>query len=62
VYVDQGDLGEYNQCQTQLRELYKKGIPGHEFEFIAYRILYLLYAQNYAGNMIFMVGSCVILN
>lgn len=45
----QGDLGEYNQCQTQLRELYKKGIPGRENEFIAYRLLYLLYAQNHAG-------------
>ncbi|KAG2182440.1 hypothetical protein INT43_007370 [Umbelopsis isabellina] len=48
IALEKGDLGEYNQCQTQLRELYKKGIPGRENEFIAYRLLYLLYAQNHA--------------
>ncbi|GAB5591521.1 hypothetical protein Unana1_06421 [Umbelopsis nana] len=48
IALEKGDLGEYNQCQTQLRELYRKGIAGHEQEFIAYRILYLLYAQNYS--------------
>ncbi|KAH8556328.1 SAC3/GANP/Nin1/mts3/eIF-3 p25 family-domain-containing protein [Umbelopsis sp. PMI_123] len=48
IALEKGDLGEYNQCQTQLRELYRLGIPGREFEFIAYRILYLQYAQNHS--------------
>ncbi|CAO3677593.1 unnamed protein product [Umbelopsis ramanniana] len=48
IALEKGDLGEYNQCQTQLRELYRLGIPGREYEFIAYRILYLQYAQNHS--------------
>lgn len=44
----QGDLGEYNQCQTQLYSLYGEGFKGHEEEFKAYRILYLLHTCNRA--------------
>lgn len=43
-----GDLGEYNQCQTQLYSLYSEGFKGHEEEFKAYRILYLLHTCNRA--------------
>jgi hypothetical protein len=46
----QGDLGEFNQCQGQLRELYKRGLSGHVMEFLGYRILYLLYSRNRAGE------------
>jgi hypothetical protein len=56
--VFQGDLGEYNQCQTQLRELYRLGIPGREYEFIAYRILYLQYAQNHSGKRVEYYSWC----
>jgi hypothetical protein len=42
----QGDLGEYNQCQTRLSELYEEGIKGARLEFLAYRIIYTLYTQN----------------
>lgn len=45
----QGDLGEFNQCQGQLRDLYKHGLPGHVMEFLGYRILYLLFSKNRAG-------------
>lgn len=39
-------MSEYNQCQGQLRILYKLNIPGCAGEFLAYRILYLIYSGN----------------
>jgi len=57
VALEEGDMNEYNQCQTQLRELY--GDPalagfGQPAEFTAYRILYYLYLQ---GNKKYAEGS-----
>ncbi|KAK4977442.1 hypothetical protein LTR66_010699 [Elasticomyces elasticus] len=46
IALEKADLGEYNQCQTQLRALYKHTLGGHPEEFVAYRILYLLYTCN----------------
>ncbi|KAK9369209.1 SAC3/GANP/Nin1/mts3/eIF-3 p25 family-domain-containing protein [Lipomyces kononenkoae] len=46
IALENGDLGEYNQCQTQLRSLYERDIPGHPIEFLAYRILYLIHTRN----------------
>ncbi|KAM0786409.1 hypothetical protein ACM66B_001875 [Microbotryomycetes sp. NB124-2] len=48
IALEKGDLGEFNQCQGQLRELYKHGIAGHVMEFLGYRILYLLFSRNRA--------------
>ena len=38
--LENGDVGEYNQCQGQLQQHYASGIPGSKAEFLAYRILY----------------------
>ncbi|WFD43488.1 hypothetical protein MPSI1_002150 [Malassezia psittaci] len=46
IALEMRDLGEYNQCQTQLRGLYTYGLGGHPDEFLAYRILYLLHTRN----------------
>lgn len=43
VALESGDINEFNQCQTQLHELYEKAVPGQALEFLAYRILYNVY-------------------
>lgn len=47
VALQCADLNEYNQCQTQLMELYREGLVSAAcFEFYAYRLLYYVYLQS----------------
>mmetsp|Transcript_29087 Transcript_29087/g.39971 ORF Transcript_29087/g.39971 Transcript_29087/m.39971 type:complete len:569 (+) Transcript_29087:179-1885(+) len=54
VALECKDMNEYNQCQTQLKQLYASGLKGCEMEFVAYRILYYVYLL---GNRKYTGGS-----
>ena len=46
IALEMSDLGEYNQCQTQLHTLHKAMRKRLPTEFIAYRILYFVLTKN----------------
>lgn len=43
IALESGDINEFNQCQTQLHELYEQQLPGQATEFLSYRVLYSVY-------------------
>lgn len=38
--LEHGNGGDFNQCQTVLKQLYEEGCPGCVQEFVAYRVMY----------------------
>lgn len=51
IALDKKDVGEYNQCQVVLMDLYNRhSIAGCHDEFVAYRILYTMHTYNQPGS------------
>ena len=46
IALEQGDLSEYNRCQSRLQEMRARGAPIAADEFDCYRILYALHVDN----------------
>jgi len=53
IALECADLNEFNQCQTQLKQMYKS-CPGCDCEFLAYRLLYFIYLR---GNQQYKAGN-----
>ncbi|CAN0579070.1 unnamed protein product, partial [Ectocarpus sp. 12 AP-2014] len=48
IALESGDMEEYNQCQSRLKELHLSGVPGVSMdEFTGYRLIYSLYRENH---------------
>lgn len=49
-------MGEFNQCQMQLVDLYKESARGgHEAEFSAYRLLFTVVQKRHYGILVLLI-------
>lgn len=50
IAIENNDLGEYNQCQSRLKTLYRNNDIElkNKLEFLSYRILYYILTENYS--------------
>uniref|UniRef100_A0A3B5ZYR4 PCI domain-containing protein n=1 Tax=Triticum aestivum TaxID=4565 RepID=A0A3B5ZYR4_WHEAT len=52
-----GDLAEFNQCQSQLKRLYREGNNGCYFEFSAYNLLCVMLHSNNKRDLLSSMAS-----
>ena len=52
--LESGDLGQFNQCQTQLKNLHEQCVSSSAYEFISYRLLYYYYQNLRVDEQIFL--------
>ncbi|XP_051206124.1 SAC3 family protein A isoform X1 [Lolium perenne] len=52
-----GDLPEFNQCQSQLKRLYREGNKGCDFEFSAYNLLCVMLHSNNKRDLLSSMAS-----
>uniref|UniRef100_A0A7S3XCH4 SAC3/GANP/THP3 conserved domain-containing protein n=1 Tax=Picocystis salinarum TaxID=88271 RepID=A0A7S3XCH4_9CHLO len=57
VAIENQDIAEFSQCQSQLMALYQEGIPGCVSEFVAYRLLYLAFQQAGGKSVLAVLGK-----